>query len=274
MRAAGGYLIRLADVASVELVRGYQRLYHYDARRAVVVYADVDGENATSTSVNAAMQARFADVPKRHPGVNLVFGGEYEATKNTIEDMQRALGIAVLAIYAILATLFRSYLQPLVVMSVLAFAFSGVSLGLFVTGGVLSMWVMYATVGLAGIVVNDSLVLMDFVNREREAGTPILAAVRQASARRFRPILLTTLTTIAGLLPMSLGLTGKSLVFGPFATAIVFGLGVASLLTLFVVPALYLSIEDVRRRWARPRAEAGLPAGVVAGGSGNAGPEL
>jgi multidrug efflux pump subunit AcrB len=122
--------------------------------------------------------------------------------------------------------------------------------------------------------VNDSLVLMDFVNRERARGTPVGQAVRIASARRFRPILLTTVTTIAGLLPMSLGMPAKSSVFGPFATAIVFGLSVASLLTLFVVPAIYLSLEDglrALRRWRGGDALADWVApGAVAGGRGEA----
>ena len=135
------------------------------------------------------------------------------------------------------------------------------------------MWVMYATVGLAGIVVNDSLVLMDFVNRERARGTPLLDSVRIASSRRFRPILLTTVTTIAGLLPMSLGIPEKSTVFGPFATAIVFGLSVASLLTLFVVPAIYVSLEDAKRALARRRGSRGdvpgIADGVIAGGRGD-----
>jgi HAE1 family hydrophobic/amphiphilic exporter-1 len=269
VRTSGGYLVKLGDVARVEVTRGFQRLYHYDAERSVVVYADVDGITATSTGVNAAMQLRFADTPERHPGVSLVFGGENQATRETMDDMGRALGIAILAIYAILATLFRSYLQPFVVMSVMGFAFIGVSIGLFITDGVLSMWVMYATVGLAGIVVNDSLVLMDFVNRERARGTPLVESVRVASARRFRPILLTTVTTIAGLLPMSLGVPQKSAVFGPFATAIVFGLSVASLLTLFVVPAIYVALEDAKTaltRWREPRHVAGLADGAVAGG--------
>ena len=99
--------------------------------------------------------------------------------------------------------------------------------------------------------VNDSLVLIDFVNRERERGTPPEEAVRIAGKRRFRPILLTTLTTVAGLLPMALGMGGKSPVFAPFATAIVFGLGAASGLTLFVVPSLYMALEDLMRRLGR-----------------------
>jgi HAE1 family hydrophobic/amphiphilic exporter-1 len=125
------------------------------------------------------------------------------------------------------------------------------------------MYVLYAMVGLAGIVVNDSLVLIDFVNRQRLRGVSPDEAVRTASRRRFRPILLTTLTTMMGLLPMALGVTGYSRVFGPFAAAIVFGLAVASLLTLFVVPALYLGLEDLRRG-LRGRLQNGQMTGISA----------
>ncbi len=256
VRAPSGYRVKIGDVAEVELARAYQRLYHFDAQRAVVVYADVDGEQATSVSVNEAMRVRFADVRERHPDVTLVFGGEFQMTRETLEDMAAAFLLTLLAIYAILAAQFRSYGQPLIVMSVIGFSFIGVVLGMWIMdtligGYVLSMYVLYAMVGLAGIVVNDSLVLIDFVNRERRRGSPAREAIRVASSRRFRPILLTTLTTVTGLLPMAFGLTGYSRVFGPFAAAIVFGLLSASLLTLFVVPALYLALEDLRGSVAR-----------------------
>ncbi|MBW2372936.1 MAG: efflux RND transporter permease subunit, partial [Deltaproteobacteria bacterium] len=256
VRTPAGYAVKVRDVASVEMVRGYQRLYHYDAKRAVVVYAKVDGRQATSISVNEEMQARFADVGKRYPGVDLIFGGEFQVADETFTQMRQALFIALLAIYTILAAQFRSYLQPLVVMSVVTFAYIGVVVGMWILnvtlgGYAMSMYVMYGLVGLAGIVVNDSLVLIDFVNRERERGTPPEEAVRIAGKRRFRPILLTTLTTVAGLLPMALGIGGKSPVFAPFATAIVFGLAAASLLTLFVVPSLYMALEDLKRRIGR-----------------------
>jgi HAE1 family hydrophobic/amphiphilic exporter-1 len=201
------------------------------------------------------MRARFRDVPLHHPGVSLIFGGEFQVTDETFDQMRRAFLLALMAIYGILAAQFRSYLQPLIVMSVIAFSFIGVTLGIYVLDYALSMYVLYAMVGLAGIVVNDSLVLIDFVNRERARGSPPQGAVIAASARRFRPILLTTVTTIAGLLPMALGLTGESVVYGPFAAAIVFGLAVASLLTLFVVPALYLGLEDAKRAFLRRRGE-------------------
>ena len=246
LRTPGQYRVKIEDVATVSMSRGYQRLYHFDAQRAVVVYADVDNRMATSISANEALRARFADVPLRNPGMNLVFGGEFQATNRTFEDMGRAFIVALIAIYTILAAQFRSYLQPLVVMCVIMFAYIGVIFGMYLWGYALSMYVIYAMVGLAGIVVNDSLVLIDFVNKERERGTSALDAVLIAGHRRFRAVLLTTVTTVAGLLPMAMGLSGVSTVFGPFAAAIVAGLCVASLLTLFAVPALYLSIDALR----------------------------
>ena len=165
----------------------------------------------------------------------------------------------MIAIFGILAAQFRSYFQPLIVMSVIFFSFVGVIIGMFVMntlfgGYSISMYVLYALVGLAGIVVNDSLVLIDFVNQERARGTEAEEAVRNASRKRFRPILLTTVTTVTGLAPMALGLTGYSPVFAPFASAIVFGLLAASLLTLFVVPTLYLTLEGTKKRLRRRRA--------------------
>jgi len=268
VRTPAGHQIELRDVARIEFERGYERLYHAGARRTVVVYADVDREQATSISVNEEMKVRFADVPRRYPGVNLIFGGEYQATDDAFADMRRAFLLAVVAIFGILATQFRSYTQPLIVMSVIAFSFIGVTVGMFIMnalvgGYAFSIYVFYAIVGLAGIVVNGSLVLIDFVNRERERGMSALDAVRIASQRRFRPILLTTLTTVMGLMPMALGITGYSNIFGPFAAAIVFGLLTASLLTLFVVPAMYLTLEDLKTQipraldFLRPRVRSG-----------------
>jgi HAE1 family hydrophobic/amphiphilic exporter-1 len=258
IRAPAGYRVKLRDVAKVDVDRGYLRFYHYDAKRSVVVYADVDRKQATSISVNEHMARRFADVPQRHSGVKVVYGGEFQDTDAAFADMGRALLIAIMAIFAILAAQFRSYTQPIIVMSVIAFSFVGVSIGMFlmdviVGGYALSMYVLYALVGLAGIVVNDSLVLIDFVNQERDRGTEAEEAVRIASRKRFRPILLTTVTTIVGLAPMALGLTGFSPVFAPFASAIVFGLMAASLLTLFVVPTLYLTLEGAKKRLRRRR---------------------
>jgi HAE1 family hydrophobic/amphiphilic exporter-1 len=274
VRTPGGYLVKLGDVAHIEVTRGFQRLYHFGARRAVVVYADVDGVQATSTSANEYMARAFADVPDRYPGVNVVFGGEFQATDQAMADLRIAMLIAVFSIYGILAAQFRSYLQPFIVMSVIVLSFIGVAVGMWAMNELvgryaISMYVFYALVGLAGIVVNDSLVLIDFVNQERGRGSSTWDSVRIASEKRFRPILLTTLTTVAGLLPMATGMTGYSPVFGPFATAIVFGLAAASGLTLFVVPVFYLILDEAKGASGRlARRARGREASVapVAGG--------
>ncbi len=246
IRTPESYRVKVGDVGTVEMSRSYQRLYHYDGQRAVVVYADVDGTLATSVSTNETLKARFADIDKEYADVSLVYGGEFQATNEAFEDMGRAFTVALLAIYAILAAQFRSYFQPFIVMSVIVFSVVGVILGMYLFNYAFSMYVLYGVVGLAGVVVNNSLVMIDFTNREVENGMTPKQAVQLAGEQRFRPVLLTTVTTVAGLLPMALGLWGNSLVFGPFAAAIVAGLSVASLLTLFVVPTLYLSLEEIK----------------------------
>ncbi len=257
VRTPDGYRVKLGDVAKIEIERGYEEFYHYDGQRAVVVYAEVDNEQATSISVNSEMEKKFSDLPLRYPGVDMVYGGEYQMTYDSFAQMRRAFILALIAIYGILAAQFRSYVQPIVVMSVIGFSFIGVIIGIYLLDYSLSMFVIYAMVGLAGIVVNDSLVLIDFINKERARGTSAIDAITTASGKRFRPILLTTVTTVAGLLPMALGVSGKSVVYGPFAAAIVFGLSVASILTLFLVPSLYLSLEkaseSIRARLVSPK---------------------
>ncbi len=248
VRTPAGHTVKLGDVAHIDVERSYQSLYHYGARRAVVVYAEVDGVLATSASANGEMASRFSDASQRWPGVSLIFGGEAQETEESMAELLGTLFIALVAIYAILSAQFRSYLQPLVVMSVIGFAYIGVVIGMWVLDYPLTMYVFYAMVGLAGIVVNDSLVLIDFVNQARARGVPRLDAVREACRLRFRPILLTTVTTISGLLPMAIGLGGTHPVYGPFAAGIVFGLAVASGLTLFTVPALYLIAESAKDR--------------------------
>ena len=241
-------MVKLGDVAGIEISRGFLEYVHFDRERSVTVYADVDPTVASATLVNERLAARFADLPLRHPEVELYFGGEFEATREAVAKMIAVFPIAVLLIYGILAALFRSYLQPIVVATAIPFGLAGVILGTLLLGYQLSMYMMYATIGLTGVVVNDSLVMVDFINRARRGGLPLLEAVRQSGARRLRPILLTTLTTVVALMPMALGLHGGSRSFGPFAAAITFGLMVAMLGTLFVVPLSYTLLIRAQQR--------------------------
>jgi HAE1 family hydrophobic/amphiphilic exporter-1 len=216
----------------------------------VLVNADVEERVTNATEVNAALRARF-DTPAfraAHPDVTLRFGGEYEETQESFASLRDAFFVAMLAVYMILAAQFKSYALPLIVMLTVPFAFIGVVTGLVVTGNPFTITAGIAMIGLAGIAVNNAIVLVDFVNAARAAGRPLEEALREACRLRLRPILLTSVTTIAGLLPMALGFTGFSKLWSPFAATICFGIGFSTVLTLLVVPSCYLIVEDVKRR--------------------------
>jgi len=271
VRTPGGYLVKLGDVADVEISRGFMEYRHFDRERAVTVYADVTPDLMAGNVVNDLLEAEFANVPLRHPEIELAYGGQGESTRRAVSRMLASFPVAVLLIYCILAGVFRSYLQPLVVATAIPFGLIGVIAGARLLDYSFSMYMMYATIGLIGVVVNDSLVMVDFINRARGAGMPLLEAVRQSGARRLRPILLTTLTTAIALLPMALGLHGGSRSFGPFASTFSFGLVAAMVGTLFVVPLSYTLLirfqDGVSRRWSalRSRAAPGMRADAAHG---------
>jgi multidrug efflux pump subunit AcrB len=257
LRTPGGYLVKLRDVADVELARGFLAYRRYDQRRTVTVFADVDDNVTTSASVNGRLQVRFADVEVRYPGVSVDYSGEFESQGEAFADLVRVFPVALVAIYMLLAALFRNYLQPIVVVAAIPFGLMGVVFGVGLLDYNVSFILMYATLGLTGVVVNDSLVMVDFINRARQGGMPLREAVRHSGALRFRPILLTTLTTVMALLPMALGFGGTSKTYGPFAASISFGLIFAMVGTLFGVPLVYTTLiegqESLRGGWRRRR---------------------
>lgn len=269
VRARDGQLVRLADVANLEVTRGYLAYRRVDGKRAVTVFADVDDDLATSVSVNRDLAARFADIRVRFPQVELIYGGEYQESNEAVANTIAAFPVSLLLVYMQLAALFRSYLQPLVVLAAIPIGFAGIVFGVGALGYTVSFNLLYASVGLAGVVVNDSLVMVDFINRARREGMPIGEALMQAGAVRLRPIVLTTLTTVLALMPMALGIQGSSKSYGPFAAAIAFGLAFAMVGTLFVVPLCYRLIDSLESRLrtlaARLRGEGS--AGPVHGGA-------
>lgn len=256
LRNARGDTIPLESFARLDAERSHAGIYRYDGRRTVLVTADVVEGVATATFVNEALQEQF-DTPafrEAYPDVALRFGGQFEETEKSFASLGQAFNVAILAIYMILAAQFRSYALPLVILLTVPFAFIGVVVGLAMTGNPFTITAGIAMIGLAGIAVNDAIVLVEFINRRRREGLALLDAVREACHLRARPILLTSVTTIAGLLPMALGLTGFSKLWSPFAATICFGILFSTVLTLLVVPAGYLIIEDGRRFLARKRA--------------------
>jgi multidrug efflux pump subunit AcrB len=261
VRGADGRLVRLADVADLEVTRGYLAYRRIDAKRSVTVFADVDDDLATSLSVGRDLEARFADIRARYPEVDLVYGGEYQESNEALANTFAAFPVALGLIYMLLATLFRSYVQPLIVLTSVPVGFAGIVFGLAVLDYNFSFSLVYASVGLAGVVVNDALVLVDFINRARREGVPLMDAVAQAGAQRLRPVILTTMTTVVALLPMALGLLGSSKSYGPFAATIAFGLLFAMIGTLFVIPLAYATLaifeERLARLWASLRGRPG-----------------
>lgn len=234
----------LGALADFELRKSRAMVRHYNLRRSIVVegnlVVDKDGEQMLSTTeVNQIIETEWAKVAINHPRVNLEFGGELEDVNESLEAMFVLFPMGVGLIYLILAAQFRSYFQPFLMIATVPLAFTGVTIGLVVSGNPLSLFTMYGVIALVGIAVNSAIVLTDSMNKRLRRGWPVMHAVVWAGRRRVVPVMITSLTTIAGLFSLAIGLGGKSLLWGPIASSIVWGLGVATLLTLFVVPLLY-----------------------------------
>jgi multidrug efflux pump subunit AcrB len=243
---AGG-TIPLANVAEVGVGTAPADLHRRDGERVITVTADVE-EGTTSTEVNGLLRRDMADVSRRYPGYEIEFGGEYEETQESFVSLFMSFLVAILLIYLILGTEFQSFIQPLIVMFTVPFAFIGVVIGLVVMRYPFTLNAGIAIVALAGVVVNDSIVLVDFVKRARVRGATRWESIVEAGCMRLRPILLTSITTILGVLPLAMGWGGVSASWGPMAAALAWGLAFATVLTLFVIPSLFSIVDDIRAR--------------------------
>ncbi|MBX3684803.1 MAG: efflux RND transporter permease subunit [Rhodocyclaceae bacterium] len=239
--------VPLADGGSVPLsalldqqpriAKGYIR--HYQLKRAITVEADLDNEKMDTLEANKRLKAAWAELQPRFPNTQLDFSGELDDIQESIDSMTRLFALGVGLIYLILATQFRSYWQPLIILVTVPLAFTGVVLGLIISRNPLSLYTLYGVIALTGIAVNSAIVLIDAANERREAGMSTLHAAVYAARRRVVPILITSTTTIGGLFSLAVGLGGKSLMWGPVAASIVWGLGFSTILTLFAIPLIY-----------------------------------
>jgi multidrug efflux pump subunit AcrB len=268
---AQGKAIRLDQVAKVQRTRDLGFVRREDGLRTGIVYADTDRD--VLPPFQAAERLRDVwdrDLASRHPDLTLEFGGEADELADSLKDLPGAFMLALLLIYIVLALQFRSYAQPLIILAAVPFGLMGAILGLFVMSYDLSLLALFGIVALAGIVVNDSLVMIDFINARRRDGELLQVAVLEGALGRLRPIVATTLTTCLGLFPLAIGLGGRDEVLAPMAVSISAGLGIATVLVLLVVPPLYLVLEDVRavpRRLLRRRDGRPTDPGTGAGGS-------
>jgi multidrug efflux pump subunit AcrB len=252
-----GKTILLGDVASYSVRPTIAEIRRYRNQRAITVFAGVDTSKATSVEVNARLHERIADLPGRFPGVTLDYTGEWQEFKESFSALGKLFVLGVLLIYVILGAQFRSYMQPVVILFTVPFAFIGAMVGLAISGNPFSVITLFGMVALAGVAVNDAIVLISFANRAKEEGVDPEQAIIQAGCLRLRPIILTSLTTIAGLLPMAMGLGGTSLTWSPLANTIVWGLAVGTLLTLFLIPGVYLTLVHDLPRLFRKKSAAG-----------------
>ncbi len=252
LRAADGSIVPVGEIADVKLSYAHNAIFRYDTLRTITVRAD-NAEGYSSVALEEGARAALAalSLPR---GVRVEFGGESEERDRSYASLWSALKWGALLIYMIIAIQFNSLRQPAIVMLAIPLSLVGVTLGLLVTGTPFSFIVFIGIVSLVGIVVNNGIVMIDAINRKRRAGMPIDQAIRDASVQRFRPVLLTTVTTIAGLLPLTLNISEGGEFWVPLGVAIISGLLTASVLTLFVVPVLYALFEGPPRGFALKRA--------------------
>ena len=250
IRTADGAALPFASVAQASLGTGYAAIQRVDRERVVAVSADVDVALGNANSISAGLRAKtLGEIARRFPGVGYAFAGQQAEQRDFLGAMLRGQLFALLAIYALLAVPLRSYTQPLIIMSVIPFGVVGAAIGHLLLGYDLSMYSIIGLVALSGIVVNSSLVLVDHVNTLRASGVRLAEAAREASISRVRPIFLTTITTFLGLVPMifSNSIAGKMTV--PLAITLAFGVLIAAVITMFLVPCLYLALEDITLLW-------------------------
>ena len=252
IRTPNGGEVPFGHVATVEPGRGFSSIRRVDRNRVVNVTASVDETVTSSGTVLTDLQARvLPEVLPRHPGVFFAFEGLLAQQEEAIGALQTGFVLALLLIFTLLAVPLRSYLQPLIIMSAIPFGFAGAVWGHIAMGQDLTFMSMLGLVALAGVVVNDSLVMVAFINRKRAVFSDVAAAVREAGVARFRPILLTSLTTFFGLAPLMLDQSIGAAFLQPMAVALAFGVLFATFITLVLVPTAYLIIEDARRAGRR-----------------------
>jgi len=249
--ATDGGGLRLGDLVTVSFTLEPGYLNRYNSSREITLTANLDSRSRLSLpSVVQIVKQYYHRIAADYPGAEVDFAGEFESTRRSYTSLAYAFIIAVLAIYMILALQFQSYLQPLIILSAVVFALIGVVFGKFLTQGLFTVNSFIAVVGVTGVVVNDSLVLIDFINRAYQRSGDRRAAIAEGIRLRLRPILLTTLTTTLGLLPMAIGFPSYSLVWGSMASTFVTGLCTATFLTIFIVPLewdLLMALQDRRR---------------------------
>jgi len=245
-----GRRMPLASVAELTTEYGPSRITREDRERSVNVVADVDKQQNSADAVTAGVEQHFADLNERHPGYSISYQGDQKDLQQSLGDLGEAAALSLAIIFLILATLFRSASQPLVIMFIIPFGMVGMVIGHLVMDRSISLMSLIGLLALTGVVVNDSLILVEFVNDLRRRGEGLMEALVEGSRLRFRPILLTTVTTMLGLTPLTFFVSGQATFLQPMAISLFFGIALATGLVLVLVPCAYAVLEDLLA-WSR-----------------------
>ena len=249
LRNSEGIEIPLLDAVEIKRGRAYITIDRRNGRRIVTVTADVTPRPQAGQVIAALEEETIPEVLSRYAGLSLSYEGKQADMKESFQGLVSGLLLALMMIYLLLAIPFRSYIQPAIIMVSIPFGMVGATLGHLAMGYSLSIMSLLGVVALSGVVVNDSLVLIDFANRRLHDGDSPHDAVLAAGMQRFRPIMLTTLTTFFGLAPMIFETSRQARFLIPMAISLGFGILFATLIALILVPVLYMVVEDLRAHW-------------------------
>ena len=252
IRTPQGAEVPFAEVAEVERSRSFSSIQRVERKRVIRIGGEIDEADpaADAEAVNRDLRTNVLPaLVAQYNGLSWGFEGDQKKRREVLAGLGAGFALALFLIYALIAVPLNSYLQPVLIMTAIPFGLVGAVAGHMITGYDLSILSLFGVVALAGVVVNDNIVLVDWINQERANHHSLLDAVRSAGAQRFRPIMLTSLTTFGGLAPLLLEKSLQARFLIPMAVSLGFGVMFATLVSLFLVPAMYLVLEDVRRGW-------------------------
>ena len=247
IRSSTGVEVPLLDVVTVEEREAFTSINRRDGRRIISVGMDVEPASAITQVIESLQQEVLPQLRADFPGITWSFEGSQSEMRESIESLWGGFALAMMVIYALLAMAFNNYLQPLIVMVAIPFGIVGAVIGHILLGYDLSLVSLMGVIALSGVVVNDSLIMIDYANKQRRDRS-VFEAIREAGIRRFRPIMLTTLTTFGGLTPIILETSNQANNLIPMAISLGFGIIFATSIILLIVPSLYLVLEDVTRK--------------------------
>jgi len=246
-----GQTVALRDMVNFKIQAGATSIRRLNQKRTLIVTGQINRSETKLNIVNQKMTEAFPDLEAAFPGAKFTIGGEFDEFNNVFANIIPLFILSLVLIFLILGTQFNSYLQPLIILTTVPFALIGAILGLLISGNPFSISSLYGFVALAGIVVNDAIVMISFINNRRQGEkddvSKYWSSIIDAGRLRLRPIILTSVTTISGLAPMAMGIGGKSGYWSPLASVILFGLLVSTVLTLFAIPCIVAISDDMKR---------------------------